>query len=107
MYLQCTLMYFNVFIDIVIRILPSHSYYNDSTMSIHLHILFLLPTITPFSILTLHVYVLSYILHFNLSLVVRSIVKPKFFIFLLLELAPIILFFNIIFKIFLLRWKFL
>jgi hypothetical protein len=41
-------MYFNVFSNVVIGILPSHSHYNNFAMRIYLHICFSLSTMTSF-----------------------------------------------------------
>jgi hypothetical protein len=42
-------MYFNVFLNIVIGISPLYCHYNNFSMCIHLHICFLLSTMTSFS----------------------------------------------------------
>jgi hypothetical protein len=102
---QCISMCLNVFIDILIGILLSCSHCNVFAMHTHIHIFFSLYTMTPFptcSTTTLffvhsHWSVPTFIqsmkkLHINLyfshlyitphsmsSLVVRSIVEPKFF----------------------------
>jgi hypothetical protein len=101
-------MYFNVFIDIVIGISPSHSHCNVFAMHTDLHIFFSLYIMTPFptcytttflffhsrwsiptfiqSILTFHVYTSLYIPHSMSSLVAWSIAEPKFIFNLILEL---------------------
>jgi hypothetical protein len=48
MYLNVSILYFNVFNDIVIGIFPSPSYFNVYAM--HLHICFSVSTMTPFPI---------------------------------------------------------
>ena len=92
-------MYFNVFINTIIGISPSHVHCNVSAMHTHLHICFSLYTMTSFptyytttflffhahwsiptfiqSILTFHIYTSPHIPHSMSSLVARSIAEPK------------------------------
>jgi hypothetical protein len=71
----CIWKYLNVFIDIIIGISPSYSHKNIFAMRTHVHICFLLSTMTTFLICYTTIF---HIPHSMSSLVAQSIVEPKY-----------------------------